>query len=93
MARKNNTQANTNKNACTATATISGILNDVYEGKKYDYATIRVNHDYDDYYDLFRVACGKSFELPDDGEFITLNCVMKNYKGEITFKELTADTQ
>ena len=93
MARRNNTQANTNKSACTATATISGILKEVYEGKKYDYATIKVDHDYDEYYDLFKVACGKSYELPDDGEFITLSCVMKNYKGEITFKELTADTQ
>ena len=65
----------------------------MYEGKKYDYATIRVDHDYDEYYDLFRVACGKSFMLPDDGARITLNCTMRNYKGEITFKEVTADTQ
>lgn len=93
MVRKNNTQANTNKNACTATATIGGTLMEVYEGEKYDYTKIRVDHDYDNYYDLFKVACGKSFELPNDGEFITLNCVMKNYKGDITFKEVTADTQ
>lgn len=93
MARKNNTQANTNKSACTATATISGTLKEVYEGKKYDYATIRVDHDYDEYYDLFKVACSKSIELPDDGEFIILNCVMKNYKGDITFKEVAANTQ
>lgn len=93
MARKNNTKANTTANPCTATATISGTLKEVYEGKKYDYATIKVDHDYDEYYDLFKVACGKSFELPDDGVYITLNCVMKNYKGEITFKEISADTQ
>ncbi len=93
MARKNNTQVNTTANPCRATATISGILKEVYEGKKYDYATIRVDHGYDDYYDLFKVACGKSYELPDDGAYITLNCVMKNYKGEITFKEVSADTQ
>lgn len=93
MARANKNNTNTNRNACTATATISGILKEVYEGKKYDYATIKVDHDYDEYYDLFKVACGKSFELPDDGAHITLNCVMKNYKGEITFKEVSADTQ
>lgn len=93
MARINKNNANTNKNACAATATIKGILKEVYEGKKYDYATIRVDHDYDDYYDLFKVACGKNYILPDDGTYITLDCTMKNYKGEITFKEVSADTQ
>ena len=93
MARANKNKANTNKNACAATATISGILEGVYEGKKYNHATIRVDHGYDEYYDLFKVACGKDFQLPDDGEFITLNCVMKNYKGEITLKDVNADTQ
>ena len=70
MARASKNNTSTNKNACTATATISGTLKEVYDGKKYDYATIRVDHNYDDYYDMFKVACGKSFELLDDGEFI-----------------------
>lgn len=90
MARAN---SNTNRNACEATATISGTLKEVYEGKKYDYATIRVDHGYDDYYDLYKVACNKNYKLPNDGEYISLTCTMKNYKGEISFKEVTADTQ
>lgn len=93
MARANKNNANTRTRVDKATATISGTLKEVYEGKKYDYATIRVEHGYDEYYDLFEVACSKNFQLPDDGEFITLNCVMKNYKGKITFKEISADTQ
>ncbi len=93
MARANKNNATTIGYECEATATISGTLKEVYEGKKYDYATIRVEHGYDEYYDLFKVACGKSYELPDDGEYISLRCTMKNYKGEITFKEVSADTQ
>ena len=93
MARANKNNANTLTRVGKATATISGTLKEVYEGKKYDYATIRVDHGYDEYYDLFKVACGKDFQLPDDGEFITLNCNMKSYKGEISFKEVSADTQ
>lgn len=89
MARANNI----NRNACEATATISGVLKEVYEGKKYDYATIRVDHGYDDYYDLYKVACNKNYTLPNDGEYISLTCTMKNYKGEISFKEVSADTQ
>lgn len=90
MARAN---SNTNRNACEATAIISGTIKEVFEGKKYDYVTIRVDHDYDEYYDLFKVACGKDFLLPSDGEYISLKCAMRNYKGDITFKEVTADTQ
>lgn len=97
MARKNgNSQAQTNTNnnyPDTATATINGIVNGLYEGKKYDYVTVDVRHNYDQYYDRFKVAVSKSFEVPDDGESITLNCTIKNYKGDITFKEVNADTQ
>lgn len=77
----------------SATATITGVLKEVYEGKKYDYATVRVDHTYDEYYDLFKVACGKGYELPEDGAEITLECTMRSYKGEISFKEVSADTQ
>ena len=92
MARKN-TKAQSAKPVTNnqATASITGILDSVYEGKKYDYAKVKVYHDYDEYYDLFKVACGKDFELPDDGEEITLLCNIKAYKGDVTFKEIHAD--
>lgn len=95
MARKNgNSQAKTNNNyPDVATATISGIVNGLYEGKKYDYVTIIVRHNYDQYYDRFKVAVSKSFEVPNDGDFITLNCTVEKYKGFTTFKEINADTQ
>ena len=92
--RNSQAQANTNNNyPDTATATISGIVKDLYEGKKYDYVTVDVRHNYDQYYDRYKVAVSKSFDVPEDGEFITLNCNIKNYKGDITFKEVNADTQ
>lgn len=92
MARKN-TKAQSAKPVTNnqATASITGILDSVYEGNKYDYAKIKVYHDYDEYYDLFNVACGKDFELPDDGEEVTLLCNIKTYKGDVTFKEIHAD--
>lgn len=92
MARKNS-KAQSAKPVTNnqATASIIGILDSVYGGKKYDYAKVKVYHDYDEYYDLFNVACGKDFELPDDGDEITLLCNIKTYKGDVTFKEIHAD--
>lgn len=95
MARKNaNTNANTNKVDEFATAHIKGVVAGFYDkGKKYDYVTIDVHHDYDEYYDRYKVAVNKNYEVPDDGETIELDCTMKSYKGEISFKEINADTQ
>ena len=86
-------QTNNNQNACEAVATITGIVKSAYtDGKKYDYITIQVNHSYDDYYDLFKVAVSKKFPIPNDGEPVTVKCNIKNYKGDFTFKEVSADT-
>ena len=93
---KTNASANTNKVVVPdfATATIQGTVAGYYDkGKKYDYVTIDVRHNYDEYYDRFKVAVNKSFECPDDGELIALDCIMRCYKGEVTFKEVNADTQ
>ena len=58
-----------------ATATISGVVAEYYaKGKKYDYVTIDVHHDYDKYYDRFKVAVNKSFICPDYGEPISVDC-------------------
>lgn len=96
MARKNantNANANTNNGMC-ATAHIKGVVSGFYDkGKKYDYVTVDVYHDYDEYYDRYKVAVNKNYEVPDDGETIELDCTMKSYKGEITIKEINADTQ
>jgi len=96
MARKNakaNTNANTNNCMC-ATAHIKGMVNGLYDkGKKYDYVTVDVYHDYDEYYDRYKVAVSKNYDVPDDGETIELDCTMKSYKGQISFKEVNADTQ
>lgn len=98
MARKNtNTNANTQKVASIpdfVKATISGIVAGYYDkGKKYDYVTIDVRHNYDEYYDRFKVAVNKSFECPDDGEQVTIECTARCYKGEVSFKAIDADTQ
>lgn len=98
MARKNsNAKVNANVNAyCveSATAHIRGVVSGFYDkGKKYDYVTIDVHHDYDEYYDRYKVAVSKNYDVPEDGELIELNCTMKSYKGEISLKEINADTQ
>lgn len=94
MARKNsNSNANVSCNE-SATAHIKGVVSGFYDkGKKYDYVTIDVHHDYDEYYDRYKVAVNKNYDVPDDGETIELECTMKSYKGDITFKEINADTQ
>ncbi len=96
MARKN-ANANTNTVASIpdfTKVTICGIVAGFYDkGKKYDYITVDVRHNYDEYYDRYKVAVSKNYDVPDDGEPITLECTMKSYKGDITFKEINADTQ
>lgn len=72
---------------------ICGTVVSLYEGKKYDYVTVDVPHVYDKYYDRFKVAVSKNFPVPDDGETIALDCTLKSYKGSISIKEVSADTQ
>ncbi len=97
MGRRSITNNNANtRNAVqygdSATAHIKGIVSDFYgDGKKYDYITIDVRHDYDNYYDRVRVAVNKNYEVPDDGEPIEIDCNIRSYKGEILFKEIHAD--
>lgn len=92
MARRNENKG-TNSSNGQAVATIKGIVKSAYtDGKKYDYITIQVNHSYDEYYDIFKVAVSKNYEIPNDGETITIECNIHNYKGDVTFKEVSADT-
>ena len=98
MARANKNQAATANNGgnnpfytkCTICGTVSGLYD---KGKKYDYVTVDVPHGYDEYYDRFKVAVSKNYPVPDDGEIITLDCTLKAYKGDISIKEVNADTQ
>lgn len=93
MARRTTTNGNKgNTPENFATAHFKGVVSSAYcDGKKYDYITIDVHHDYDDYYDRFRVAVNKDYEIPDDGEPIEIDCFVKSYKGDVTFKEIHAD--
>lgn len=98
MGRKTTTNQNSGGNVANhgefATANIKGVVTGFYDkGKKYDYITVDVRHDYDEYYDRFKVAVSKSYDVPNDGEPIELVATIKNYKGDITFKEINADTQ
>ena len=94
MARKNSNASANNNYPDYTKVTICGIVAGFYDkGKKYDYITVDVRHNYDEYYDRYKVAVNKSYEVPDDGEPIELDCTMKSYKGDITFKEVNADTQ
>lgn len=98
MARANKNQTapanNGGNNSFYAKCTICGTVSGLYDkGKKYDYVTVDVPHGYDEYYDRFKVAVSKNYPVPDDGETITLECALKSYKGDISIKEINADTQ
>ena len=93
MGRKT-TQVKTSqsKTTDTATAHFKGTVVSFYgDGRKYDYITIDVQHGYDEYYDRFKIAVNKNYEVPDDGEPIEIDCTIKCYKGDVTFKEVNAD--
>lgn len=97
MARANRNKTTTTNNGGNnpffAKVQICGTVADLYEGKKYNYVTVDVPHGYDCYYDRFKIAVSKNYPVPDDDETITIDCTLKSYKGDITIKEINADTQ
>ena len=91
MARMN-ANAKNNQGELKAIAEIVGKVVDYYDkGKKYDYVTVYVPHDYDEYYDRFKIAVNKNWQCPDNGEIVSLTCNIKCYKGYITLKDINAD--
>lgn len=92
--------ANTNTQTAAQTAataptqnttfSISGILDSVYVGKKYAYATVKVNKD-NGYYDQYKVQCDLDYDFPDDGQPITLVGRMSRYKNDISFIDKSCD--
>lgn len=67
-----------------ATFSITGELDHVYTGKKYNYAYIKVTKD-NGYYDLYKVQCSLEYDFPDDGQQITMTGYMSQFKNEISF--------
>lgn len=74
-----NTQTND-----SAVFTVSGTLDHVYTGKKYNYAYVKVTKD-NGYYDIYKVQCSLDYDFPDDGQSITLTGYMSQFKNEISF--------
>lgn len=92
-ANTNTNATHTNDKGYVAKAHIKGVVSDFYDkGKKYDYITIDVPHSYDEYYDRFKVAVNKNYEVPDNGEDIEIDCYIKTYKGNVSFKHIFADS-
>ena len=83
-AKTETTKKNTNH---VAIVNIIGTLDSVFVGKKYAYATIKVNDG--DYYSLFKVAFPPDYDFPDDGQEIHCHANMKSFKGNISFYALT----
>lgn len=84
-----NTQTAAPANAATqdkATFTITGVLDSVYTGKKYNYAKVKVQKS-NGYYDLYNVQCSLDFDFPDDGQQITLTGYINRYKNDFSFIE------
>ena len=67
-----------------ATFTITGELDHVFTGKKYNYAYVKVTKD-NGYYDMYKVQCSLDYDFPDDGQYITLTGYMTQFKNEISF--------
>lgn len=74
-----NTQTND-----SAVFTVSGTLDHVFTGKKYNYAYVKVVKD-NGYYDMYKVQCSLDYDFPDDGQPITMTGTMSQFKGEISF--------
>ena len=67
-----------------ATFNITGKLDHVFTGKKYNYAYVKVTKD-NGFYDMYKVQCSLDFDFPDDGQQITLSGYMTQFKNEISF--------
>lgn len=84
-----NTQAAAPTTAATqdkATFTITGTLDSVYTGKKYNYAKVKVQKS-NGFYDLYNVQCSLNHDFPDDGQQITLTGYINKYKNDFSFIE------
>lgn len=84
--------ANTNTQAAAASTskdaagfTLTGTLVGVYVGKKYAYATIKVQPAGSQYYDLYKVAYPLDTDFPDDGWTVSASGTMKKFKDEVSF--------
>lgn len=64
---------------------ITGVLTEVYVGKKACYASIRVDHAHDDYYDLYKVKFDLDTDFPDDGAAVSVLGTMSTFKKEVNF--------
>lgn len=67
-----------------ASFSITGELDRVYTGKKYNYAYIKVTKD-NEYYDLYKVQCSLDYDFPDDGQQITMTGTITQFKNEYSF--------
>ena len=86
--RKSTNETNAKKETNhVAIVNIIGTLDSVFVGKKYAYATIKVNDG--DYYSLFKVAFPLDYDFPDDGQEINCQANIKSFKGEISFYAFT----
>ena len=68
----------------TAAFQVTGELDHVFTGKKYNYAYVKVTKD-NGYYDMYKVQCSLDYDFPDDGQQITLSGYITQFKNEISF--------
>ena len=85
MARGTNKQNTNTGTTNTANFNIRGTLTDVYEGKKNNYLTIKVNGENtnpktnEPYYSSIKVTASKEIELYDDGTVIDVTGSITSY--------------
>ena len=89
MRNQKNTPA-TNTNADTNTFTMTGVLESVYDGKSYNYITLRVNTNTTNpktgqpYYNKFTIAAKPDVELFDDETLVTITGIIKTFYNRTT---------
>lgn len=63
-----------------AILSLTGVLEEVFVGEKYAFATIKVPQATDnDYYDKYKVAFPLDYDFPEDGEEIDVNCSVSTF--------------
>lgn len=80
MARSNRNSENENAKVLTSTATISGEITEIYEGKTADYITVKTNTD-NKYYDLIKLVDKEgALKKYDEGDIIeNIPCTISSF--------------
>lgn len=79
MARTNSANKTTGTQGHSTAFAMVGTITNVYEGKKYNYITIKVHPTGEQYYNNFTVTAPTDIELYDDGTDVSITGVINSF--------------